>query len=102
MNVAFGIVGTRIIAEWPKHCPTCGLGQFTKIADDWEYDPVNTSVSVLDPRPHTFREALQQIAAIATEGYIATELDAFDQIRAIAEGAVPAIDPPPDTNGGPV
>jgi hypothetical protein len=41
MNVAFGLVGSTFIAEWPTQCPTCGLSQFTKIADKWEYDPVH-------------------------------------------------------------
>ena len=40
MNVAFGIVGTSIIAEWPRACPQCNGSQFTKIADEWQYDPV--------------------------------------------------------------
>lgn len=39
MNVAFGIVGHSIIAEWPKSCPKCAGEKFTKIADRWENDP---------------------------------------------------------------
>jgi hypothetical protein len=46
MNVAFGIVGASIIAEWPKKCPTCGLDQFTRIADDWQYDPHPDALAV--------------------------------------------------------
>ncbi len=44
MNVAFGIVGHSIIAEWPKKCPKkcpkCAGDQFTKIADGWTFEPV--------------------------------------------------------------
>ncbi len=43
MNVAFGIINSSIIAQWPERCPTCGLGQFTKIADGWQADPVQSS-----------------------------------------------------------
>ncbi len=43
MNVAFGIVGTSIIAEWPKVCPACQHDEFTKIADHWKFDPVQPS-----------------------------------------------------------
>lgn len=43
MNVAFGIVGTAQIAAWPEKCPDCGNKTFTKIADDWQCDPVVVS-----------------------------------------------------------
>jgi hypothetical protein len=36
------------------------------------------------------REMLRRISAIAALGYVATEMDAFDQIRALADTAVSA------------
>lgn len=47
MNVAFGIVGTSIIAQWPTECPDCKGSAFTKIADDWKFD----QVAALPPAP---------------------------------------------------
>ena len=34
MNVAFGIVGTTQIAEWPEDCPDCH-GALKKVRDGW-------------------------------------------------------------------
>jgi hypothetical protein len=39
-NAAFGIVGTSIIAEPPKHCPKCDSRNISKIADGWKITPV--------------------------------------------------------------
>lgn len=33
-NVAFGIVGMTVIAEWPKDCPDCH-GPLKKVAEGW-------------------------------------------------------------------
>lgn len=36
MNVAFGVVGNTLIAQWPEKCPECGGTKLLKIADGWK------------------------------------------------------------------
>jgi len=35
MNVAFGVVGTTLIADHPKECPECKSIKLKKISDGW-------------------------------------------------------------------
>lgn len=34
-NVAFGIVGTTVIASWPTACPNCGGKELIKVSNGW-------------------------------------------------------------------
>lgn len=35
MNVAFGIQGTTLIAQWPKECPDCKSKDLKEISQGW-------------------------------------------------------------------
>ena len=50
-NAAFGIVGTRRIAEAPVKCPHCGSGEIFKCADGWD-DVVMSPLPL--PKPEVF------------------------------------------------